>query len=108
MEFTKDEFFAYLLLCAADANAVVSSEEKEYILSKVPEDTYANVYKIFKKENDKERIDRIVQNVKAGNYHQSSPYELIEEIKTTMTIDGRLDAAETMFLIGIRRLLRSI
>lgn len=108
MDFTKEEFFAYLLLYAAETDSIISREEKEYILERVPEDTYAHVLKIFKKDNDKERIDRIMKNVKAGNYHQSSPQELIDEIKATMMIDGRLDAVETIFLIGIRRLLRNI
>jgi|SRR5690554_865909 len=108
MNFTKEEFFAYLLLYAADADSVVTAEEREYILSKVPEETYSRVHKIFMNDTDTERIDRIIDNVKQGNYSQASPYELVAEIKKTMTIDGELDSVERIFLIGIRRLLRNL
>lgn len=108
MDFTKEEFFAYLLLYAAETDSIISSEEREYILGKVPEETYSHIYKIFMKDTDAERIDRIVDNVKRGNYSQATPYDLVSEIKKTMTIDGELDAVETIFLIGIRRLLRNL
>ena len=108
MDFTKEEFFAYLLLYAADTDSVVSTEERDYILGKVPEETYSRVHKLFLKDTDAERIDRIVDNVKRGNYSQATPYDLVAEIKKTMTIDGELDAVETIFLIGIRRLLRNL
>lgn len=108
MDFTKAEFFAYLLLYAADTDSVVSRDERNYILGKVPEGTYSRVHKVFLKDTDTERIDRIVSNVKMGNYDQATPYDLVSEIKKTMTIDGELDAVETLFLIGIRRLLRNL
>lgn len=108
MDFTKEEFFAYLLLYAAETDSVVSPDEREYILGKVPEEIYSQVHKVFLKDSDAERIDRIVDNVKRGNYDQATPYDLIKEIKKTMTIDGELDAVETIFLIGIRRLLRNL
>lgn len=107
MGFTKEEFFAYLLLYAAKANFVETAEEKAYILSKVPIDVYGKVHRIFEKDTDAERIEVLLENVRAHNYKHSSPQELLDEIRAIMSSDGDLDATERMYLIGIRRLIMS-
>lgn len=107
MGFTKEEFFAYLLLYGANADFVETAEEKAYILSKVPEDVYGKVHRIFEKDTDAERVEVLLENVRAHNYKHSSPQELLDEIKAIMASDGELDATERMYLIGIRRLIMS-
>lgn len=107
MEFTKEEFFAYLLLYAAKADFVETAEEKNYILNKVTPEVYGKVHQIFEKDTDAERIEVLLENVRAHNYKQTSPEELIAEIRAIMAIDGQLDATEKMYLIGIRRLIMS-
>lgn len=107
MGFTREEFFAYLLLYAAQADFVESADEKAYILSKVSTEVYGKVHHIFEKDSDAERIEVMLENVRAHNYKQSSPQELMSEIKAIMALDGEPDATERMYLIGIRRLIMS-
>ena len=38
---------------------------------------------------------------------QSSPKELLNEIRAIMSVDGELGATEQMYLVGIRRLIMS-
>lgn len=108
MEFTKDEFFAYLLLYAAKADMVEEPEETEFILSKVPESTYSAIHKIFEKDSDQQRLDRILENVRSHNYKQETPEDLLQEIEQTMKSDGVFDAAERTVFFGIRRLFKNL
>lgn len=107
MGFTKEEFFAYLLLYAAKANFVETAEEKAYILKKVSPEVYGKIHRIFEKDSDAERIEVMLENVRAHNYKHSSPQELLDEIRAIMASDGELDATERMYLVGIRRLIMS-
>lgn len=107
MGFTKEEFFAYLLLYAAKANFVETAEEKAYILKKVSSEIYGKIHRIFEKDSDSERIEVLLENVRAHNYKHSSPQDLLDEIRAIMASDGELDATERMYLIGIRRLIMS-
>jgi len=107
MGFTKEEFFAFILLYAAKADFIESAAEKAFILNKVTPEVYGKVHRIFDNLTDAERIELMLENVRTHNYKQSSADELLEEIKALMTSDGELAATETMVLVGIRRLIRS-
>ena len=107
MKFTKEEFFAYLLLYAAKADFVETPEEKEFILNKVSPEVYGKIHQIFEKDSDAERVQVLLENIRAHNYKHSSPKELLDEIRAIMAIDGKPDATEKMYLIGIRRLIMS-
>lgn len=107
MTFTKEEFFAYLLLYAAQADFVETAKEKAYILNKVSPDVYGKVHRIFDKDSDSERLEVLLENVRRHNYKQANPQELLDEIKAVMAADGAIDATEKMYLIGIRRLIMS-
>lgn|SRR5690554_3303835 len=107
MKLTKEEFFAYLLLYAAKADFVESPEEKAFILNKVSPEVYGKVHEIFEKDSDAERIEVLLENIRTHNYKQSSPKELLNEIRAIMSVDGELGATEQMYLVGIRRLIMS-
>lgn len=107
MEMTKEEFFAYLLLYAAYADLIEAPEQREYILSKVDKHTYKHIHKVFEMDSDTERIDRILKHVKAHNYSQANPDELLREVLNTMKSDGHYDAAERSCFIGLKRLIQN-
>ncbi len=108
MEFTKDEFFAYLLLYAAKADMIEEPEQTEFILSKVPKSTYSSIHKVFDKDTDQQRLDRILDNVRSHNYAHSTPEDLLQEIEQIMKSDGVFDAAERSVFVGIRRLFKNL
>lgn len=107
MDLTKNEFFAYMLLYAAYADLIEAPEQREYILSKVDKVTYKRVHKIFDHDNDAERIETILRHVKAHNYSQANPEELLQEVQKTMKSDGVFDAAEQACYIGLKRLIQN-
>ncbi len=107
MDLTKEEFFAYMLLYAAYADLIEAPEQRAYILSKVDKTTYHEVHKIFERDNDNERIETILRHVKAHNYNQANPEELLREVQTTMKSDGVFDAAEQSCYIGLKRLIQN-
>lgn len=107
MDLTKEEFFAYMLLYAAFADFIEASEQREYILTKVDKKTYKRVHKIFDRDNDAERIETILRHVKAHNYNQANPEELLLEVQNTMKSDGIFDAAEQACYIGLKRLIQN-
>lgn len=107
MQLTKNEFYAYLLTYAVQADFHVSEDEKEFILSRIPEDLYNKVSRILDKDSDYEAIQRIVANVRAHNYDYENPEAVIRDIKEAMRSDGDMDATELAAFVGLRRLLRN-
>ena len=101
------DFLTYLLLCATHADFNFDEEERNYILSKVDESTLEKVNKVFQKQNDIQRIDRIRAYVKDGNYSEDELDGLIAEVIKVCRADGDYSRLEQNLMIGLRRILKS-
>ena len=105
---TKNEFYAYMLTYAVQADFKVSADEKAFILSRIPEELYNKVSRILDKDSDYEAIQRILANVRAHNYNSQDPDKVINDVREAMSSDGEMDATELAAFVGLRRLLRSV
>lgn len=104
---TDREFLTYLLLFATHADFKFDEEEREHILSKVDEDTFNRVNRIFEKQNDIQRIDRISDYMKKGNYSQADAATLTQEVLKLFNADGEYSTLEQNLMIGLKRIFKS-
>lgn len=101
------DFLTYLLLCATHADFNFDEEERNHILSKVDESTLDRVNRVFQKQNDIQRIDRIRAYVKEGNYSDDELDGMIAEVIQVCRVDGDYSRLEKNLMIGLKRILKS-
>lgn len=103
---TKEEFIAYLLLYAAQANYIDTEEEKEIISKKISYDFYKKIHKELEKDNDFQSLEKILANVKKFDYTSKNIDLLLKEIEILYLSDGICDPTEKSMFMGLKRLLK--
>ncbi|WP_452222024.1 sulfurtransferase [Lacinutrix salivirga] len=103
---TKQELVAYILLYIANADLHETSEEKEFILSKVDRETYAEIHEVFEKDNDYQCIQKIIEGVNTHDYFRDDYAELFADIKLLLYADGEADTMEEATLMFLRKILK--
>jgi hypothetical protein len=105
-DWTKEEFKAYLLLYAANANYFESEEEKDKILLMVDENTYKRIHRELDHDNDYQSIQKILHNVEKFHYSREDMDILIEDINRVFDANGEHDLLEDELLMALKRLLK--
>ncbi len=105
-DWTKEEFKAYLLLYAANANYFESEAEKEKILLMVDENTYKRIHRELDHDNDYQSIQKILHNVEKFHYSKDDMDELISDINRVFDANGEHDLLEDELLMALKRLLK--
>lgn len=103
---TREEFEAYLLFYAANADFVETAEEQEVIHSKVSEKAFAQMHAEFEKDNDYARIQKILNTAERFELSKEEIEILFNEIAEIFEADGKVDIMERELLIGLRRVLK--
>lgn len=100
-----NEFLAYLLLYAANADFEVSKEEKEVLLSFVDKHDYKAVLKDFESRNDYERL-QFIEMFKEDYYNNDMALEkLLADLKEVFLADDQYNSIEKAVFMGLRRIL---
>ena len=97
-DWTKEEFKAYLLSYAANANYFESEEEKEKILEHVSKAQYKKIHKELDKDNDYQSIQKILHNIDKFGYDKEDLEKLIKDIQELFNADGNVDTLENNML----------
>lgn len=105
-DWSREEFKAYLLLYAANANFFETEEEKETILSMVDPIVYKNIHKELDQDNDYQSIQKILHNIKKYNYSREFLNVLIKDIQTVFDANGEHDVLEDNMLLALKKLLK--
>ncbi|MFN5148645.1 MAG: hypothetical protein ACK46O_08955 [Flavobacteriia bacterium] len=105
-DWTKEEFKAYLLLYAANANYFESDAEKEKILLMVDENTYKRIHRELDHDNDYQSIQKILHNVEKFHYSKDDLDGLISDINRVFDANGEHDLLEDELLMALKRLLK--
>lgn len=105
-DWTHQELKAYMLLYFANADLVVSPEEKEYIKSKVSEDEYQKIHREFEKDNDYQRIQKIDATIERFDYSKEEIDKAFQSIKSLFLADGEIDIMEETIYRGLKNLLK--
>ena len=106
LNWTKEEFKAFLLLYAAQTNFIETQEEIEYIESKLPDEIINKIRKEINKLNDYQKSEIIVNQIKSNEYVQSDLDEILLEIKELYKSDGVFDSLEQSIFSMLNRLLK--
>ena len=106
LNWTKEEFKAFLLLFAAQTNFIETQEEIEYIESKFPNEIINRTRKEINKLNDYQKSEIIVNQIKSNEYVQSDLDEILLEIKELYKSDGVFDSLEQSMFSMLEKLLK--
>ena len=106
LNWTKEEFKAFLLLFAAQTNFIETQEEIEYIESKFPNEIINRTRKEINKLNDYQKSEIIVNQIKSNEYVQSDLDEILLEIKELNKSDGVFDSLEQSMFSMLEKLLK--
>ena len=106
LNWTKEEFKAFLLLFAAQTNFIETQEEIEYIESKFPNEIINRTRKEINKLNDYQKSEIIVNQIKSNEYVQSDLDEILLEIKELYKSDGIFDSLEQSMFSMLEKLLK--
>ena len=106
LNWTKEEFKAFLLLFAAQTNFIETQEEIEYIESKFPNEIINRTRKEINKLNDYQKSEIIVNQIKSNEYVQSDLDEILVEIKELYKSDGVFDSLEQSMFAMLEKLLK--
>lgn len=105
-DWTRQEFKAYLLLYAANANFFETEAEKETILSMVDPFIYKRIHKELDQDNDYQSIQKILHNIDKFHYSKEYLDVLINDIQTVFDADNKLDILEENMLLALKKLLK--
>jgi hypothetical protein len=105
LNWTKEEFKAFLLLYAAQTNFIETQEEIEYIESRFPNEIINKIRKEINKLNDYQKSEIIVNQIKSNKYVQSDLDEILEEIKELYKSDGIFDSLEQSMFSMLEKML---
>ena len=89
-----DQFKAYLLIFAAESNQVITKEEKDYIEAQFDPLLIKTVQKEINKDNDFQRIQKIMAYVEQNNLSTTDLDGLLKEIHNVYQSDGKFDLVE--------------
>ena len=106
LNWTKEEFKAFLLLFAAQTNFIETQEEIEYIESKFPNEIINRTRKEINKLNDYQKSEIIVNQIKSNEYVQSDLDGILLEIKELYKSDGVFDSLEQSMFSMLEKLLK--
>jgi hypothetical protein len=105
VNWTKEQFKAYLLIYASNSNFSESEEEKELILSKVDPDIYKQMHREFEKDNDYQRLEKILACVEKFGFSKDDLTQLRAEVKEVINADGIHDELEDNMFLYLKKLL---
>ena len=89
-----DQFKTYLLIFAAESNQIITKEEKDYIEAQFDSLLIKTVQKEINKDNDFQRIQKIMAYIEQNNLSKTDLDELLNEIHTVYQSDGKFDSVE--------------
>lgn len=105
VEWNEEQFKAYLLIYAANANFSETEEEKELILSKVDADVYKKMHREYEHDGDYTRLQKILAGVDRLGYSGEALSKLREEIRQVINAEGHHDELEENMFLYLKKLL---
>jgi hypothetical protein len=105
LNWTKQEFLAYILLYAAHCNQFEDSKEKEYIISKVGQVTFRKIHTEVVVDSDEENLNKIQDYIQENISSQEEKDNLLRDIKNVLFADGSVDNSEKKLFSQLKRMI---
>ncbi|MFD2725883.1 sulfurtransferase [Hyunsoonleella rubra] len=103
---TKEELLAYILIYVSHSDLNETWNEKEYMLSRVDKKIYERMHKQFKKDNDYQSIQKIIEAVQTQDYFRNDLADLFADIKLMAFADGKYDQMERATYANLKKILK--
>tara|TARA_B100000315_G_C14405864_1_gene508667 strand:+ start:423 stop:761 length:339 start_codon:yes stop_codon:yes gene_type:complete len=94
LSWSYSEFKAYLLIFAAESNQIITEEEKDFIEAQVDTLVIKVIQKEINKDNDFQRIQKIMAYIEQNNLTKTDLDGLLKEIHAILQSDGKYDTIE--------------
>jgi hypothetical protein len=105
-DWTREEFRAYLLLFAANANFFESEDERAAISQLVRPETLKKMQKELSKDNDYQSIQKILYTIEKYHYSNDNLEHFLHEVSAIFDSDGRHDILEDNMLLQLKKLFK--
>jgi hypothetical protein len=105
LDWTKNEFLAYVLLYAAHCNDFEDSEELNFILSKIDDVTFHRIHTEVVVDSEDIKLKKIQQYILENKLSQSEKEEILKNIKEVFFADGTVDILEKELFATLKKIL---
>lgn len=105
LDFTRQEFLAYVLLFAAHCNHFESEEELNFILSKIDQTTFDKIHTEVVVDSEEENLDKIQEYISNHKLNQQEKEDLIRDIKNVFFADGTVDTKEKKIFAILKKII---
>lgn len=103
---TFEDYYAFLLVYAAEADFVIREDERQYIIDKIGEQRFITFLAYFKDLKDIERIDLVYDFKEKYCRTQEDGDRMMQEIVALLKEDDHIGAVEEELIISIKRILK--
>ena len=105
LDWTKNEFLAYVLLYAAHCNNFEDSEELNFILSKIDDVTFHRIHTEVVVDSEDIKLKKIQQYILENKLSQSEKEGILKNIKEVFFADGTVDILEKELFATLKKIL---
>lgn len=102
---TDDELLAYILIYCSHADLSISTEEKEYIVTRFSKEVYEKMLSIYDVDNNEIRMRKIKDGYDDHIYNNDETDIIYEEMHNIFNIDGDFDDLERNMLKELDKVL---
>jgi hypothetical protein len=102
---TRDEFMAFLLFYGAHADMECTEDERQMILSTIPDGHLPEIEKEYHRLTDFERLE-VIQSYKPQYYPNAAEKKnVLGRLKEICSADGEFDTMERNLILMLKRIL---
>lgn len=105
MNWTKEDFEAYVMLYAAHCNYIETKEESDYILSKIDERIFNGIHTEIVMDTEEQKLEKIKEYLEENKYSIEDRRALLRDIKNVFFADGTVDALERKVFSFLQKVL---
>jgi len=104
VDYSLNDFLAYIMIYAADADFVITPEEETHIRTVVGDNAYNQMLDLFDSQNDKE-TQEFISMLRKQYVNEDSNKDLLKIVKEVFLVDGYFVASEKALYEALKHLV---
>lgn len=104
-QYSFEDFIAYVMIYAAEADFVITEEERAHIIFKVGSEEFERMLLLFESNSDMQAIEFILAMEKR-HVEKGAEGDLMQVIRDVMFSDGEFDTLERNVFTALERLVQ--
>lgn len=104
---TFEDYFAFFLVYAAEADLVVHQDERDLIVQKVGEERFSKFLAYYLEMKDVDRIDMVYEFKKKYCQTEEDSEKALASFKEVLTEDHEMSALEQEIYMSVRKILKA-